>query len=446
MSGSRGRTGRWATWALAATAVACTPPSPDRPPLVLLTVEGLRADTAESALPRTAATFSGSGACRATAIAASSATAPALASLLTGLNPWRHRVLLDRQSLSEEFRTLAEALQSAGYATQGFQEASTVATARKGFAQGFDRWAHLREGQGAAIALRALAPGDFVWVHLVAAANGYRVAPEEAASANLDPSWARRARRGFRRSVLQQASDHGRMTPELAALARAAYRHTLGPVDQKLARLLGALAESNSAGQATVILVGVQGEPLGSDGQWQRGRDLQRDSIEVPLWTRSPEAVRTGCTDSAIPPSARRVFARLLERAGQEPPPGVAAARSPASLESFSELYRLDGFNRFAWVTDDHLFHWRTRLDPVGAEARRLGRRRERPYRSLFPLTAPLSGGSIIGSAVPWTPAGGDSAAATRPATQDELARFKAVFLWFVDRERAPQDEVAEVP
>jgi arylsulfatase A-like enzyme len=413
----------------------------------LVTVEGLRADTAESALPRAAASFSGNGACRGTAIAASSATAPALASLLTGLNPWRHRVLLDRQSLGEEFRTLAEALQSAGYATQGFQEASTLATARKGFAQGFDRWAHLREGQEAAMALRALAPGGFVWVHLVAAANGYRVAPEDVASANLDASWARRARRGFRRSVLQQASDRGQMTPELAELARAAYRHTLGAVDQRLARLLGALGESKSVGQTTVILVGVQGDPLGSDGQWQRGRDLQRGSIEVPFWIRSPEAVPPGCTDSAAPPSARLVFARLLERAGQKPPPGVAASRGSATSESFSELYRLDGFNRFSWVTDSRLFQWRTRLDPVGAEARRLGRRRERPYRSLFPLTAPLSGGSLTSSVVPWTPTGGEAAAvAARPATDEELARFKAVFLWFVDRERAPQDEVAEVP
>ena len=245
-------------------------------------------------------------------------------------------------------------------------------------------------------------------------------------------------------SVLQQAADRGQMTPELARLARAAYRHTLGTVDQKLARLLGALAESNLAGQATVILVGVQGEPLGGDGQWQRGRDLQRGSIEVPLWIRSPEAVPTGCTDSPMPPSARLVFARLLERAGQKPPPGVAASRGPATSESFSELYRLDGFNRFSWVTDDRLFQWRTRLDPVGAEARRLGRRRERPYRSLFPLTAPLSGGSITSSVVPWTPTGGEAAA--RPAAEDELTRFKAVFLWFVDRERAPQDEVTEVP
>ena len=116
-------------------------------------------------------------------------------------------MLLDRQSLSEEFRTLAEALQSAGYATQGFQEASTLATARKGFAQGFDRWAHLREGQEAAMALRALAPGNFVWVHLVAAANGYRVALEEVASANLDASWARRARRAPSSSRSPRRSD-----------------------------------------------------------------------------------------------------------------------------------------------------------------------------------------------------------------------------------------------
>ena len=447
--GHRGRPAFSAALVMVAVWTACAPEAPSRPPLLLVTVEGLRADLAVTALPRTAEAFAAAG-CRRTAIATSSAAAPAVASVITGLSPWRHRVLLSRQTLAPEFRTLAEALQAGGYQNRAWSEASATPSVAKGFAQGIDQWSHFRDGREPSLALRGLAAGQFVWIHLGVAVAFLKADPGDPALAKLNGEWQRRARRGLRRSDLQAAAIRGAMTPELAEVARNAYLGALGALDQKLSPLFRALNESPANRRATAVLIGIDGEPLGADGEWQRGHDLGRASIEVPFWYRAPDLDGSPCADSTTPPSASGAFALLLDRAGLSPPPGVATVqRGKDNSPSFSELYRLDGANRFSWVTEGQQIQWRTSLAPAGAGRRRLGKQRDRLDRQVFPRLAPLSGTGGGGSAVTtqvtsWAAGAGPPGA--RAASADERARFRAAFLGFVDRERAPLYELAEVP
>ena len=71
--------------------------------------------------------------------AASSYTIPSTMSIMTGLDPAEHGVVLDFARLSDEVTTLAEALSSAGYRTQAYVEGAYVAD-RFGFDRGFDAY------------------------------------------------------------------------------------------------------------------------------------------------------------------------------------------------------------------------------------------------------------------------------------------------------------------
>ncbi|MDH3226057.1 MAG: sulfatase [Thermoleophilia bacterium] len=71
--------------------------------------------------------------------AASSYTIPSHASIFTGLDAIEHGVIVDFARIAPDVTTLAEALASAGYRTQGFHEGVYV-DARFGFDRGFDAY------------------------------------------------------------------------------------------------------------------------------------------------------------------------------------------------------------------------------------------------------------------------------------------------------------------
>ena len=73
------------------------------------------------------------------AIAQSSWTRPAVATLLTGVGPERHGIRELSHGLEESFATLPERLRELGYATAGFSANANV-TRDTGFEQGFDRF------------------------------------------------------------------------------------------------------------------------------------------------------------------------------------------------------------------------------------------------------------------------------------------------------------------
>jgi arylsulfatase A-like enzyme len=158
-----------------------------RPNVVLVVADTLRADhlpfygyARETApfLARLAA----SGAVFEQAASTSSWTAPATASLLTGLYPPQHGVVLGLRATRRMRRTqptlelnripgavttLAELLHDAGYRTFGVADNITVCR-ELGFADGFDRWQTLPYAGAAAVADQILA-----WAADLAAARPY---------------------------------------------------------------------------------------------------------------------------------------------------------------------------------------------------------------------------------------------------------------------------------
>jgi arylsulfatase A-like enzyme len=132
-----------------APSVEATPPtlvprSSDRPDVVLVSIDSLRADHLSSYgyARETSPTIDGlaaRGVRFASAISTTSWTLPAHAALFTGLYDSAHGVDLDGRSLGDESRTLAEAFRDAGWRTAGFFGGPYLHPSF-GLAQGFDVW------------------------------------------------------------------------------------------------------------------------------------------------------------------------------------------------------------------------------------------------------------------------------------------------------------------
>jgi arylsulfatase A-like enzyme len=119
--------------------------SDDPKQVILVTIDSLRADALSSA--PNIRSLAGQSSSYARAISASSWTLPAVASLLTGVNPDVHQMTSEATSLSESFVTLAEHYRQAGYRTAALVSNPYLAE-QSNLQQGFDEY-------------HALTPEDF---------------------------------------------------------------------------------------------------------------------------------------------------------------------------------------------------------------------------------------------------------------------------------------------
>ncbi|MHC4470373.1 MAG: sulfatase [Planctomycetota bacterium] len=130
---------------LACRRPAGTPAPLEGVPVVLITVDTLRASHMSlHGYPRPTTPGIDERAAEGTvftrAIAPKSSTAPAVASLMTGLYPDAHQVLRNGIRLSENLTTLGERMADAGYRCVGFTTNPYVSGRTRGFRQGFHHW------------------------------------------------------------------------------------------------------------------------------------------------------------------------------------------------------------------------------------------------------------------------------------------------------------------
>lgn len=138
---------------LAGLLVACSGNGDPRPNVVLVSIDTLRADHLgvygyeRDTSPHLDALATESTVFDA-AYAQSSWTLPSHVTLFTGLDPWAHGVTEKRGRMNEAHDTLAEWLRAAGYWTGAWvgRNASSFIGADRGFAQGFDEYAHAPHG------------------------------------------------------------------------------------------------------------------------------------------------------------------------------------------------------------------------------------------------------------------------------------------------------------
>ncbi len=333
-------------------ALACGE-APQRPNIVLVSIDTLRADRLslygheyptspriDAWAERRAAVFQG-------AVAQAPWTLPSHASMLTGLDALRHGVNHSFQVAPEELTTVAERLREAGYATAGITGGAWL-DPQYGLAQGFERyrsWSGEQRGDQeieahATLARRwldELPEPFFLFLHTFDVHDFN--APQRAArfTPQFDES----------RSQLTQLYDRA-----------------VSHMDDHVGGFLEHLESTDLHGRTIVALTSDHGEDLGEDGVFGHG-SLRDQVLRVPLVLASPGGLGAGrvideqvCSVDVVP--------TLLDLAGLEVPPGLdgvslrglvegkGAAVPPVATSYFSLAHgislRLE--NRWKYVYD----------------------------------------------------------------------------------------------
>jgi arylsulfatase A-like enzyme len=404
------------------------------------------------------------------AITPSSLGVSSMASLFTGLRPWQHQVLHDRQAhLSQALLTLPAALQAAGYATAGFSGETSYSKAF-GYDQGFDQLEELEKGTTAVDRLKALRGRQFVWVHIPEPSAPYLRRPNfedrvDTKGLDLPPR--------VQPNELAPFFDPAVPLPlELRQRFWAMYRLNVAFADDRLGRFLQALRESGQWDRTLLVVTSTHGEELGEKHQILNGGNLGRQLLEVPLAVKLPAGSRSKIAVlKGQRPAAARIWATLVEAAGGEVPPAVSPslfhALHGAAAAVLSELYFTNGTNQFSLLDGDDQLLRESRFAPPQPEYYRarlaeMGRGNAALARSLLSEPPEAIFGRLLAafrSTLPFTGQGapkltlerwgGGSGAGSMPVSDPrrtaELARL-LVQRWnqFLPGETPPEAEARE--
>lgn len=248
-------------------------------------------------------------------------TAPAHASMLTGLHPLRHGLLSNGHQLGWR-ETLASRLTDEGYATGAFVSSFAVHS-RTGLDEGFltyddgfvpglpgvaridiikklitawmvlgdpasTPWLLEREGERTLDSFAGWLDRNpdapfFAWVHLFEPHAPY----EPHGLAGFESNGAPGAPAVDHRLILPKGEAHDYTDSERAAL-RALYREEVAYTDQLVGELLGQLEDRGLAENTLVVVTADHGENLGEHGLDFQHHGLFDDVVRVPLIVRAP--------------------------------------------------------------------------------------------------------------------------------------------------------------
>ncbi len=391
-----------------------------RPNVVLYVVDTLRADHlgchgySRPTSPRIDAFAAGAVRFRA-AMAQSSWTLPATASLLTGRTPPGHGAVSPQHAIRPDVATLAETLGAAGWDTAAFVT-NYLGAAAYGHARGFATFRFYRE-QG------ARRPGVYLRSDVLQRRIDRWLATQRARRPDVpfflyvhasDPHFpyvpARRHARPFVdrhvragdvtrvtdavRALHNGQQDWGTRPVTLAAsdlaLLRDLYDGDVHQADESFGRLLDALAAQDMLDDTVIVFTSDHGEEFLEHGGLAHGQTLHREALHVPLVMRRPGGAGAVVDDVA---QHVDVYPTVLAAVGL-PIPGGLDGRSllvPAPpgmpIEGHAAL-RLGPFEQDAIVTAD----WKVVRDLVAPPARRF---------TLFDLRADPAERADVGAARP---------------------------------------------
>jgi arylsulfatase A-like enzyme/Tfp pilus assembly protein PilF len=338
--------------ALAGCRRAAPAASAERPNVLLVTIDTLRADRVgcygyAGAATTTLDGLAARGVRFQTAVAHVPLTGPSHASILTGLSPLGHGFRENAGFvLPAQVRSGAEDFEQAGYRTAAFVSAFPL-DRRFGFDRGFETYDdHLPKGND---------PRRTPYVERFADATTEAVLRWLAAPAP--------AGRAFFLWV-HYYDPHAPYEPpgELAGRFRGApYDGEVAFADQQLGRLLRALDEKGALAHTLVLAMSDHGEGLGEHGEGTHGLFVYDSTLKVPFIVAGPGVARGRVTATVA--RAMDVLPTLLDLAGLPTRPQLDGRSLRPALEgremgdapSYAET--LYPQREFGWAP---LFAWRT--------------------------------------------------------------------------------------
>ena len=341
-------------------------PPPHDGPIVLITIDALRADVLDARLTPNLHKLAAESAWAGSAVSPSSWTVPSMASLFTGLQPWSVQSWSsDRAVLREDLITLPEALKGRGYRTAGFRTNHWLEKTY-GYAQGFDEFRYLAQGKRAENHLEKLGPGrEFVWVHILQPHAPYVRRPYlEDHLADPPPGLPEKVRPADLEPYYDPAVP---LPPEKERIFRALYALNAAYADDLLGKMVAALRRSGQWDRTLLVVTSDHGEEFGEMDQIAHGGNLGRQLVEVPLMVKLPAGFGPKLAiEEGQRPATNRVRATLLEAAGWKPEEETAPSLFQETEDTgvLSELYAGNGVNRFSFVEGDLQLLWESRFSP----------------------------------------------------------------------------------
>ena len=343
------------------------------PPVVLITFGSLRIDAvgylggAPDLTPNLDA-FAAEADWAGTAVAASSEPHVALASLLSGVDPWQHQLLSvqDTSRPHRRWRTLGQALGQAGYRATCFLPRPDLMKSLRLY-NGFQ----LNQDDDPGDYLANLEGAELVWVHVPQSSPPFidRRQSLPRLADRPDPGRSR-----VRRPELLPFLDPTEAMPEdFRRATRELYFHGVAAGDDRVGQLLESLRTSGRWSDSLVVVTAVLGFELGEHQSVLYGQNLGREVIEVPMVIKLPEGTPALAEPTTLPVAAGRLFGTVATAAGVEPAPVHLPSLFMRDRDPIlSSLYLRNGRNHFSIVTAssegiDQLI-WRKRFVEPEAE------------------------------------------------------------------------------
>jgi hypothetical protein len=392
--------------------------------IVLLTFEGLRLDalaqyggdarlTPNLSHLAAEADFVGVG------IAASSFPPASLASIFTGLQPWRHGVMhAAAQDLPSAQRALAEALRDQGFHTEAWRDLLWLQEGRRGFDQGFDtfRWLLNLRRLGDSLSVPP-ARDEFFWIGLRRPSLPYerdaRLFEQVDQLAPINELAALPERLGYSQ-VADWFDPDSQMAPGLSRKIQLLHAVNLARADRVLGAILEQLRAADDLRSTLLVVTSTNGESLADPkpaGNVWSGSLLTPEQVAVPVLVKLPDTLVDRSSGSAqvpflLPPhgsvlrladlstTVQRWAGGWHQLAPEAFPVGSTWSDNPSG-PILSELYLRDGSNQVALYEGDR-FLLRTErfaVPPPGSWRRRMVGRIEPELIEAWRDHAPLSAG-----------------------------------------------------
>jgi arylsulfatase A-like enzyme/Flp pilus assembly protein TadD len=225
-------------------------------------------------------------------------TLPSHASILTGLQPYHHRVRENGVELAEQNLTLAERLREAGYAT-GAEAAAVVLVRKTGIAQGFD---HFRDIESPGVVRKRIRVGADGSLHDPSALPE----SQRARTVDLDSRGADDITRSGIAFLRQQRDKpfflwlhyydpHYPYAPPAPFEARYAgnpYAGEVASTDQSIGSLMEELDRLGLTDDTLVVATADHGEGLGDHGESRHSLLVYQATMHVPLVFAGPNVPR----------------------------------------------------------------------------------------------------------------------------------------------------------
>ncbi|HEX6882272.1 MAG TPA: sulfatase [Planctomycetota bacterium] len=328
---------------------ARTPSSPQHPNIVLVLMDTLRTDRcstygyARETTPQLTR-FARRGVLFESCYSTAAWTWPATASLFTGLTTMEHGLVGASSSfLFEQFTTLAETLQQAGFTTAAWS-GNPIVSSRRNFDQGFELFhgseaGDMRETAEFFEEIRAFLERErgkrfFLYLHLTDPHTPHR--PLDEGARLLAPDVPREFR--TKADGLWRATDEGQgvlpggaldldpiASPEERRWTEELYDASVWSGDHWFGRLQDELARLGLEDETIVAFVSDHGEELFERGFFGHGHSLRQELVRAPLVVAGP-GVPAGKRNSALF-SSRQLGPLLARLAGVEFGDGARALR-----------------------------------------------------------------------------------------------------------------------